>query len=59
MTGPKVLILDETTKGVDVGAKYEIYSMMNNLVDQGVCIVMISSELDEILGMADRFIIKY
>ena len=59
MTGPKVLILDETTKGVDVGAKYEIYSMMNNLVDKGVCIVMISSELDKILGMADRFIIKY
>jgi D-xylose transport system ATP-binding protein len=59
MTGPKVLILDEPTKGVDVGAKYEIYSIMNDLVDQGVCIVMISSELDEILGMADRIIVMH
>jgi ABC-type sugar transport system ATPase subunit len=51
---PKILILDEPTRGIDVGAKFEIYNIMNDLVDQGVAIVMISSELPEILGMADR-----
>ena len=51
---PKVLILDEPTRGIDVGAKYEIYTLMNELVDQGMSIVMISSELPEILGMSDR-----
>jgi len=51
---PKVLILDEPTRGIDVGAKYEIYTLMNKLVDQGMSIVMISSELPEILGMSDR-----
>lgn len=54
MTEPKVLILDEPTRGIDVGAKLEIYNEMNNLVDDGVCIIMISSELPEILGMSDR-----
>lgn len=51
---PKVLILDEPTRGIDVGAKYEIYSIMNDLVKQGMCIIMISSELPEVLGMSDR-----
>ena len=51
---PKVLILDEPTRGIDVGAKYEIYSLMNKLVDQGMSIIMISSELPEVLGMSDR-----
>lgn len=51
---PKVLILDEPTRGIDVGAKYEIYTIMNELVEQGMSIVMISSELPEILGMSDR-----
>lgn len=51
---PKVLILDEPTRGIDVGAKYEIYSIMNELVAQGMSIVMISSELPEVLGMSDR-----
>lgn len=51
---PKVLILDEPTRGIDVGAKYEIYSLMNRLVEQGMSIMMISSELPEILGMSDR-----
>lgn len=51
---PKVLILDEPTRGIDVGAKYEIYTLMNRLLDQGMGIVMISSELPEILGMSDR-----
>lgn len=51
---PKVLILDEPTRGIDVGAKYEIYTLMNRLVEQGMSIIMISSELPEILGMSDR-----
>jgi putative multiple sugar transport system ATP-binding protein len=51
---PDVLILDEPTRGIDVGAKYEIYTIMNDLVSQGMCIIMISSELPEILGMSDR-----
>lgn len=51
---PNVLILDEPTRGIDVGAKYEIYSLMNKLVDEGMSIIMISSELPEVLGMSDR-----
>jgi putative multiple sugar transport system ATP-binding protein len=51
---PEVLILDEPTRGIDVGAKYEIYTIMNRLVEQGMSIVMISSELPEVLGMSDR-----
>ncbi len=53
-TDPKVLILDEPTRGIDVGAKFEIYSLMNQLVEQGMSIIMISSELLEIIGMSDR-----
>jgi putative multiple sugar transport system ATP-binding protein len=52
--GPKVLILDEPTRGIDVGAKFEIYTLMNKLVEQGMSIIMISSELLEVLGMSDR-----
>ncbi|MBU9712040.1 sugar ABC transporter ATP-binding protein [Evansella tamaricis] len=52
--GPKLLILDEPTRGIDVGAKFEIYSVMNKLIDQGLSIIMISSELGEVLGMSDR-----
>lgn len=51
---PKILILDEPTRGVDVGAKKEIYLLMNELTKQGVAIIMVSSELPEILGMSDR-----
>lgn len=51
---PDMLILDEPTRGIDVGAKYEIYTIMNKLVQQGMSIIMISSELSEILGMTDR-----
>ena len=51
---PGVMILDEPTRGIDVGAKYEIYTIMNSLVDKGMSIIMISSELPEILGMSDR-----
>jgi putative multiple sugar transport system ATP-binding protein len=51
---PQVMLLDEPTRGIDVGAKYEIYTIMNRLVEQGMSILMISSELPEILGMSDR-----
>ncbi len=51
---PDVLILDEPTRGIDVGAKYEIYTIMTRLVEQGMSIIMISSELPEVLGMSDR-----
>ena len=51
---PNILILDEPTRGIDVGAKFEIYTLMNQLVEQGMSIIMISSELPEILGMSDR-----
>jgi putative multiple sugar transport system ATP-binding protein len=51
---PDVLILDEPTRGIDVGAKYEIYTIMNRLVQEGMSIIMISSELPEVLGMSDR-----
>ncbi|PSJ59762.1 multiple monosaccharide ABC transporter ATP-binding protein [Pseudaminobacter soli (ex Li et al. 2025)] len=53
-TDPQVLILDEPTRGIDVGAKYEIYAIMNELAAQGRGIVMISSEMPELLGMCDR-----
>ncbi|QQZ09382.1 sugar ABC transporter ATP-binding protein [Heyndrickxia vini] len=52
--GPKLLILDEPTRGIDVGAKFEIYTIMNKLISQGMSIIMISSELGEVLGMSDR-----
>jgi putative multiple sugar transport system ATP-binding protein len=53
-TRPEVLILDEPTRGIDVGAKFEIYSLMANMAAEGRCIVMISSEMPELLGMCDR-----
>ena len=58
-TDPKILILDEPTRGVDVGAKVEIYEIMNDLTKQGVSIIMISSELPEIINMADRVYVMY
>lgn len=54
MTDPKVLILDEPTRGIDVGAKYEIYSIINELAEAGRGVVMISSEMPELLGVCDR-----
>ena len=51
---PDILILDEPTRGIDVGAKYEIYCIINDLVAEGKSVIMISSELPEVLGMCDR-----
>lgn len=57
LTGPRVLILDEPTRGVDVGAKFEIYRLMLELAAQGIAIVMVSSELAEVLGVSDRVLV--
>nr|WP_320408963.1 MULTISPECIES: sugar ABC transporter ATP-binding protein [unclassified Candidatus Frackibacter] len=56
-TKPEVLILDEPTRGIDVGAKVEVYRLMNKLVEEGVTVIMISSELPEIMGMSDRVLV--
>ena len=56
---PKVLILDEPTRGIDVGAKAEVYAIMNDLVQQGIGIIMISSEMPEILAISDRILVMY
>jgi ABC-type sugar transport system ATPase subunit len=58
-THPKVLILDEVTRGIDVGAKQEIYGLINVLAQEGVGIILISSELPEVLGMSDRIIVMH
>jgi D-xylose transport system ATP-binding protein len=57
MSGPKILIMDDPTRGIDVGAKYEIYKLMNELTEQGISIIMISSDLQEVLGMSDRVMV--
>ena len=54
LSNPDILILDEPTRGIDVGAKYEIYSIINDLVKMGKAVIIISSELPEIIGMSDR-----
>ncbi|HSR32553.1 MAG TPA: hypothetical protein VLY63_18485, partial [Anaerolineae bacterium] len=54
---PSILLMDEPTKGVDIGAKNEIYKLMLELVERGISIVMISSELPELLAMCDRFVV--
>jgi ribose transport system ATP-binding protein len=56
---PKVLLLDEPTRGVDVGGKAEIYTIINQLASQGVAIVMVSSELPEVLAMSDRILVMH
>ena len=56
-TEPRILILDEPTRGVDIGAKKEIYSIINQLAEKGVAIIMVSSELPEVLGMSDRIMV--
>lgn len=59
LTGPRILILDEPTRGIDVGAKAEIYKLMTELTREGKTIIMISSELPEILGMSDRIMVMH
>ena len=56
-TKPKVLILDEPTRGIDVGAKVEIYNLLNKLVEDGVTVIVISSELPEVMGISDRILV--
>lgn len=57
LSKPKVLIMDDPTRGIDVGAKFEIYKLMNELAEKGVAIIMISSELEEVIGMSDRIMV--
>lgn len=57
LTNPKVLILDEPTRGIDISAKAEIYTILHQLVAQGVCVVIVSSELPEVLGICDRILV--
>jgi D-xylose transport system ATP-binding protein len=59
MSKPKVLIMDDPTRGIDVGTKYEIYKIMNDLSEKGIAIIMISSELEEVLGMSDRVMVMH
>ena len=56
MTEPKILLLDEPTRGIDVGAKAEIYQLINNLAKQGMAIIVLSSELPEVIGISDRIV---
>ncbi|HKR42869.1 MAG TPA: sugar ABC transporter ATP-binding protein, partial [Paraburkholderia sp.] len=58
-TGPKVLIIDEPTRGIDVGAKAEVYGALAELVKEGMAVLMISSELPEVIGMADRVLVMH
>ena len=59
LTHPKVLFLDEPTRGIDVGAKQEIYAEINNLAKTGLAIVLVSSELPEVLGLSDRILVLH
>jgi D-xylose transport system ATP-binding protein len=59
MSNPKILILDEPTRGIDVNAKYEIYKLMNKLTSEGISIIVVSSELPEVLGMSDRILVMH
>jgi methyl-galactoside transport system ATP-binding protein len=57
LTKPTILIMDEPTRGIDVGAKYEIYELMEELVREGKCVIMVSSEMPELIGMSDRIMV--
>ena len=59
MENPNLIILDEPTRGIDVGAKYEIYLLMNELVEKGKSLIMISSEMPELIGMSDRIMVMH
>jgi ribose transport system ATP-binding protein len=58
-TAPRVLVLDEPTRGIDVGAKGEIYELMRRLADSGVAILMISSDMEEVIGVSDRIAVMH
>ncbi len=57
LTAPKILIMDEPTKGIDVGAKHEIYGLINQLIEKGASVILISSEIEELLGMCNRILV--
>ena len=57
LTDPEVLLLDEPTRGIDVGAKYEIYQLVIDLANRGKCVLMVSSEMPELLGICDRILV--
>lgn len=59
LLNPRILILDEPTRGIDIGAKYEIYKLINQLVQQGIAVIVISSELPEVLGLSDRILVMH
>jgi ribose transport system ATP-binding protein len=56
---PKVMLFDEPTRGIDVGAKSEIYEMMRRLADAGVAILMVSSDMEEVIGVSDRMLVMH
>jgi len=57
MTQPSLVFLDEPTRGIDVGAKLEVYELINQLTEQGKAVILVSSEMPELLGMSDRIIV--
>ncbi|EGT5762514.1 xylose ABC transporter ATP-binding protein [Cronobacter sakazakii] len=59
LLNPRILILDEPTRGIDIGAKYEIYKLIHQLVQQGIAVIVISSELPEVLGLSDRVLVMH
>ena len=59
LTNPRVLFLDEPTRGIDVGAKQEIYAQINRLAREGMALVLVSSELPEVLGLSDRVLVLH
>jgi ribose transport system ATP-binding protein len=59
LTEAKVFIIDEPTRGIDVGAKVEVYNLINKLLEQGKAVIMVSSEMDECMGMSDRMIVMH
>jgi ribose transport system ATP-binding protein len=59
MTKARIFIFDEPTRGIDVGAKIEVYNLINNLVENGAAVIMISSEMDECMGMSDRILVMH
>ncbi|RWM24577.1 MAG: D-xylose ABC transporter ATP-binding protein, partial [Mesorhizobium sp.] len=56
---PRLMILDEPTRGIDIGAKAEIYGLMRSLADAGVAVLMISSDMEEVIGVSDRIAVMH